>query len=126
MLAAIYSRLIADAALLPLVSDRIYPDVKTGSVSGDYLVYSEVGRDRPVELDLEPGQKSIRVQFDAYCADTVRRELIADTLSDLFSGASFSGSGVVVDRSFFRLEISGFEPETKLYRKTIEFIFYYH
>lgn len=122
---AIYNLLLANSDIANLVGDRISVSVNDRGGDQDYMVLTGVTGSRPMHLDLSPAKKEYLIQVDAYSLDALRSRAMGEAIIVALQGQAASIDGYQIQ--YFQLvrEGSGFEPETKLHRYSLDFMVYY-
>jgi len=120
----LYSHLKADATIAGLVGTRIYPMLLPQDTTKPAIVYVIVGASDQIDLDSDDGNlQEVRVQIDNWCASHADVVTLAEAVRKRMQSAAMTSTGGFKLGSHF--ENSGYDPETKLYRKMQEFSCWY-
>src|ERR1044072_6747714 len=125
--------LLANAGIVGVVGDRVYPVVLPQGVTQDSLVYTRISEGENSTFLGPSGLLSTRIQLDAYSLSADRATTLADLVKEYVSGyrgtvsyGSNSPPSFVVIQGVFLL--SGGEDyfsDSKLYRRHRDYNFAY-
>lgn len=117
--------LLADLTLSSLIDDRIFIIKLPQTITIPAITYQRVSNARPQTLDQdETGLSMPRFQFDIYAEDysTAKSIMIALRNSLLgFRGEFGTLDKIAVQGILFEHEQDDYEPETELYRLTVDY-----
>jgi hypothetical protein len=122
---AVEERLLACAALIALVSDRIYPDVVPQGVTWPAVIYHQVSESASYSHDGDSNLDTDRYQFDCYGSTKVSARAVKDALRSLLSGKKFEASNIRVTSSQLDNSLGGYEPSLGAWRYIQDYIFQY-
>lgn len=112
-----YSALIAHAALTALVGDEIVPSHASAGVEArEYVVYTPVFGEPRYDLDGDTGLTKVRLQVDCYSETADGAAAIARAVV-----GAVPQTGWPLHRTGHTEQDLGLEPETRLFRRLLEF-----
>jgi len=126
---ALYSYLSSYAGLTALVGNRIYPLILPQGVTLPAVTYTQISGPRVHCMGSDPGLTHPRFQVSVWAESysdmaTVAAQVRA-ALQD-YSGTMGGDDGVVVQRIFLEDETDrNFEPNTKTFRRDLDFIIWH-
>lgn len=114
--AALKSHLQADATISGLVADRIYPGIRQERAPTPAVTYQVIAFDQVSNLSGRDGSlRNVRVQVDCWSlAHSACLELEAAVRARMDTAAS-------TFRATLTSALDDFEPETRLYRRSLDF-----
>lgn len=104
------------AAVTALVSDRIVPSHMSEGSLPPYIVYTPIFDDRRYDLDGETNLSKVRTQIDCYAEDPDTAASIAEAVI-----AAIPETGWPLHRTAHSEQDLGLEPDTRLFRRMLEF-----
>jgi hypothetical protein len=122
---AVEERLLACAALIALVSDRIYPDVIPQGVVYPVIIYHQVSETASYSHDGDSNLDTSRYQFDCYDNTKAGARAVQDALRSLLSGKKFSASNIRVTACRLDNSLGGYEPSLGAWRYIQDYVFQY-
>ena len=118
--AALYSLLTGDAATAALVVDRIYPKAAPQGVTRPYVVYHKTTRRPQRTLDGFSLTRGIW-QIDAWSNTFDEAEAIHDAIEAVLKNFQGDAGGITLATSLDN-SFDDFEPDTTLYRQSLDII----
>ena len=126
---AIRAYMLSPGPLATLVGTRCYPSVLPQGVGYPAMTYQRISTIQGATLDGPDSNESARIQFDCYSKDKTQIHAVAKALRVALSGfrAWIGGSPptVNVHGTFKENEQDFYEPDEKLYRRSLDFILYF-
>jgi hypothetical protein len=123
----LFSAVTGDATLAGLIGDRLFPDLlpQADGLASCSLVYKEVTAVKEQSNDGDSRLRKATVQFDVY--STVREEIqpVIDALCALFIPFKGMMGETPVGAIFHVHDSKNYEPETRLYRGSVDFDFWH-
>ena len=117
----IFSILTADSGLSAIVDSRIYPMSIPQEGRTPCIVYQKITGPRLYDHGGESGLAYPRFQFSCWANSYSGAKALADALRSAFSAYSDRSATVPVHVAFIEAELDDYEPETKLYRRIMDF-----
>ena len=121
---AFYKILSNNSSITNVIGGEIYAIVAPYQ-SDLYCTYQEIYHDRPKNIDNSSGQHSAAFQLDIYGISLISVSSFAQVVVDALDGVSNSDYGHTIQVMRIDAERGGFEPETKLYRKSLDFSLFF-
>lgn len=117
--AALYTLLSANAPLVALVSDRIYPGRAGEDDTNPYIIWQRIGT-RPMPTHGEAnGNETFLVQFSCFGIDYETVEAVALALKEALDGVALSTGDIPIYQNW---RDGGIEPVVNLYRIDLDFL----
>lgn len=103
---ALYGYLSANAGIVALINDRIYPEIADAGAPLPYIVYTQINKNSVHSSEGSAGLAFRRIQFSIWATTTSERQSIAEALRDAFDGLRATLSGVDVRSVLLQNEFS--------------------
>jgi hypothetical protein len=125
MLNELRQHIIADPAVEQLIGSRMYPVTLPQAVELPAVTYQVISATRTPTMLHGDNLPSKRIQIDAYSLDSSEAQAVVDAIREVFQffvrGTIGDSPGIFVAGVFADTEQQLYEPDTKLYRVSIEF-----
>jgi hypothetical protein len=122
---AVEERLLADASLAALVSDRVYPDKYPQGVSFPFVVYHQVSETAGYSHDGDSNLDTDRFQFDCYGSTKASAQAVKNALRALLSGKRFTASNIRVTSCRLDNSLGGYDDVLKAWRYIQDYMIQY-
>jgi hypothetical protein len=125
MLSELRAYLIADTAVLALVSTRVWPTILPQSPVLPAVTYQVISAFRRPTLTTTDNLPEKRVQIDAWGKTFEQAHAVAEAVRkaiDGFQGTMGSSPGVEVSGIHAESERVGYEPDSKLHRESRDYM----
>lgn len=114
------------AALDAVIEDRMYPVIAPQGVQLPYGVFTQISDDESIHHTGKDGWGSMRVQYDFYAHKFSEVHDAGRALRAAFEGQTVA-LATDTDACFTRVETESdaYEPDEKIYRRTMDLLFEY-
>lgn len=116
---------LTNADLNDFIDDRLYLTTDHSSTD-DYILLRVINDTTDIELHLEDGQSTAIIQFDCYSQSASQAKKIAKEMTKTFNKKGFIEKDIKVQFGMQQHRIPDFEPDTGLYRESLNYIFNYN
>lgn len=124
--AAVYAILSVHTGLTALVGARVYPLVAPQNTGKPYVTYQLVAGDPLHTLGTDPGDGEALYQVDCWATDNPGAIAVAAQVKAALKDYTGEPAGVTVDRIVGpEDQRSEYEPDTKLFRRSLDFRIFY-
>ena len=107
----IFTRLSTFAGLIPLVGDRIYPNIAPANATMPFVVFRKISEETPPAMGSDSGVVRPRFQFSAFAEDFDAARDVRDQLRAALKRWRDPVGPPVVQATFFVSEIDLYEPD---------------
>jgi hypothetical protein len=115
------------ADLDAIIGDRLYPVEAPQGVASPYGVFTQISGDEDVHHGGKSGWGSMRVQYDFYSTKFHEVHDAARALRAEFEGRSVTiASGVQVCWCKVETEYDAYDPDERIYRRSLDLLFEYN
>ncbi len=121
---AILTALLADAGLIAVVGERIYPVLAPQDVVKPYIVFSKISAPRDHTHDGGSGLVNARFQFSCFATTYQVAKQVAGLIQAVlqgYSGTLGGAGGVVVNGCFYEDETDLYEPDSALFHVAVDY-----
>jgi hypothetical protein len=118
--AALYGILSADAAVAALISDRVYPKTAPQGTPRPYLVFHKTFR-RPLQTLTGSSLSRGLWQLDAWADDPDEAGAVGAAVEAVLDGFGGDAGGRSL-RIMLDNDSDDYEPDTSLYRQSLDFV----
>ena len=122
---SIREQALKSTELTELIVKRFHFITKHKSAD-NYVLLRVISDDTPTELHLEDSQSEASIQFDCYSKPPVKAQLIAKAINNIFNKKGFEDASIKVQIAKHPNRIPDQEPDSGLYRESLDYTFYYH
>lgn len=127
LLENVRGHLLADAAMVELVAQRVYPDQAPERATLPYVVYADISLETDQNLRGASGMRDSRIQFDVYSKTKYEARLIREgilRLLDGYYGTPVEG-GVVIGSAMLSNHRSDYDTREKVFSYGFDINFKY-
>lgn len=122
---SIRTKALASQALMAIIGSNFHLTENHNS-KDNYILLTVIDDETPIEIHMEDNQSEAFVQFDCYSKLPANAKAIAKQIEVTFNKKGFIDTYVNVQLALKQRRIPDFDTDSKLYRESYEYIFYYH
>jgi len=122
--AAVYAYLVTQPSVSALVDDRIFPFRLQEGCDLPAIAWQRVSAERTYTYDSFVDTAAFvtaRVQFACWARTPLEAIEVGEAILQVLSGYEGDMSGELIGSSMAALELDDYEPQTRLYRRLIDF-----
>ncbi len=116
---------IEQPELNALINSKFHLSVGHNS-KDNYVLLRVINDSTPIEVQLENNQSEATVQFDCYSLNPQNAQAIAKAIDNIFNKKGFSDTSIKVQFAKKESRLPDFEPDSGLYRESLDYVFYYN
>lgn len=122
---SIRAKAMQATALTALIGNKFHLTTKHNS-NDCYVLLRVINDSTPTELHLEDNQSEANIQFDCYAKTPQQAKAIAKEVNNLFHKKGYQDSDLVIQLALKQNRLPDFDTDSKLYRESLDYIFYYN